>query len=81
MRACCRTAIWKILLSGVFGEVGLDAHLQNAVLVMHHELSQWYTARGGVATAKPATEVSDMTTMMVGSQSHPRCRNQGSDTG
>ena len=77
MRACCRTAIWKILLSGVFGEVGLDAHLQNAVLVMHHELSQWYTARGRDATAKPATEVSDMTTTMVGSQSHPRCKTKG----
>ena len=42
------------------------SHLDNLlVFVMYHELSQWYRERRRDPTAKPVTEVSDMTTTMV----------------
>jgi len=80
MNVWCRRAISTTFLSGVFGEVGNDAHLQTAVLVMYHKLSQWYRGRRRDPPAKPVTEVSDMTTKMVGSRDHPWCKTKGAET-
>jgi hypothetical protein len=77
MNVWCRAAVWCLLLSSTYGNIGsADELLQNGVLALRHQLMQWYRTLAPTGT----TRVSDLTPKMLGTRSDTRCKTKGAET-
>ena len=76
-----KTAVWYLLLSGIFGHLHYaDENLRAAVLVLRNSLIAWYKQRRADHPHESLTEISDLTVKMVGSRQEPKLKTKGAET-
>jgi hypothetical protein len=81
MLVWCRTVVWALLLSGVYGATGTsDAGLTVCCLAMRASLFAWYRARHALFPTEFLTRVSDWTPSMVGSNTKRKCKTKAAET-
>jgi hypothetical protein len=80
MNVWARTAIWHLIMSGAFGDLGTKAeNIRAAVLVMRSGLMKWYVEHAST-TSDDLTRVSDLTVNMLGSPSDQKLKTKGAET-
>jgi hypothetical protein len=81
MLVWCRTVVWALLSSGVYGATGSSSGgLTICCLAMRSSLFAWYKDRHRRFPSEVLTQVSDWTPSMVGTQTHPRCKTKAAET-
>ena len=81
MNVWCRTAVWKLVMSGVYGSTGAsDDGLTSCCLAMRHALFAWYSARRRRFPDEGLTKLNDLTPAMVGSRTSPKCKTKAAET-
>ena len=77
----CRVALWFLILSGAFGNIGtVEETIQTAVLVLRHDLMEWYKARHRINPKEGLTRLSDLTVKMIGTRDDPKLNPKGAET-
>jgi hypothetical protein len=81
MLVWCRTVMWLVLPSGVYGSGGLaEESLATSLLVLRIELLNWYPEYERKHPGEVLTRVSDLTIKMFGKASEPKCKTKGAET-
>jgi hypothetical protein len=81
MKIWARIAIWLVLDSGIFGDIGTASeNLQIACLALRSSLMTFYKRRHSEDPAEQLTRLSDLTPKMVGTRASPHLKTKGAET-
>jgi len=81
MKVWARIAVWAILISGVFGEIGhSEEHLKTAMLPFRASLMKWYKTRHAAFPKEKLTRMGDWSVKVVGTRAHPKLKSKGAET-
>ena len=81
MLVWCRVVLWMLVDAGIYGAMSTDEeNIQTAVLVLRHNLMEFYKARHRERPGENLTRVSDLTPKMLGSRTEPKCKTKGAET-
>ena len=76
-----RTAIWQLILSGIYGQLGTkDENMAAAVLMLRSALMAFYTRHHAENPKDKLTRVADLTVKMLGKSTQHRLKTKGAET-